>query len=537
MTRPFPARAAVRLTETPGRGTVYKTGVSETLSLQGDEPGGEPLRGSRLTVARQWRRSRPSSCRGSSGENPALWLDPADRRLYQRIWSLTWPLMASNALDLALGLIDLWFVRPFGPPATAALAVGRQVTFLVEAVAVAVTSGAITLVSQAVGARGRPVPAAGAGGPRVDPDAVVRQSIGLVLLLGGPTALAGYWLSGPLLVCLQTRDATRAYGEPYLRVYFAGLLFTWGNLVATALFRGAGDVWTPLKLALGVGVLQVGLNYLLIYGAGPLPAFAVQGAAMGAVAARACGMVAFLVLLGRGTGPLRLRWPSFPGLDWKLIGSLLRIGVPMALANVLRHGSRVVFLAIVGASTLGVSLQAAVGVGLQVRQIGILVALAFQTAAATLVGQAIGRDDVPQAEDLGRRSVRLLAVLMGVGAVVLIALADPLARLFLEAPEAAGLGAKVLRWFAVAQFFSALSIGTQGALMGAGDTLPAMRYTLLSEWCLMLPLSYFLMVRGWVPDGLLAAWVLAPALTWALMRRRFESGRWKNPTPPAKILD
>jgi Na+-driven multidrug efflux pump len=77
--------------------------------------------------------------------------------------------VASNALDLAVGLIDLWLVRPFGPPATAAIAVGRQVTFVVEAVAVAVTAGAISLVSQAVGARARPVPAAGAGGPCADP--------------------------------------------------------------------------------------------------------------------------------------------------------------------------------------------------------------------------------------------------------------------------------------------------------------------------------------------------------------------------------
>jgi putative MATE family efflux protein len=287
-----------------------------------------------------------------------------------------------------------------------------------------------------------------------------------------------------------------------------------------------------LKLALGVGLFQVALNYLFIYGAGPVPAFGVRGAALGAVSARACGTLAFLFLLLRGTGELRLRWTSFPGFDGKLIGSLLRVGVPMALANLVRHGSRVVFLALAGRSALGVSLQAAVGVALQVRLLGVLVALAFQTAGATLVGQAIGRDDYHQAEMLGRRGVRLLGLLMGVLAGILIALADPLAGLFLNAPEAAGLQARVLRWFAVAQFFSALSIGMQGALMGAGDTLPAMRYTLVSEWCLMLPLSYLLVVTGWVPDGLLAAWVLAPALTWALMRRRFRGGRWKT-----KILD
>jgi putative MATE family efflux protein len=446
--------------------------------------------------------------------------------------------MVSNALELAVGLIDLWLVRPFGPSATAAIGVCRQVTFLVEAIAVAITSGVITLVSQGVGARSRSAPFApdpsgdstGSTVHVVEPDRVVGQSVGLVFLMGLPSALGGYWLSGPLLICLQAHDQTRAYGEPYLQVYFTGIIFTWGSLVGTALFRGAGDVWTPLKLAVATSLFQVMLNYLFIYGAGPVPAFEVPGAAMGAVAARACSLLAFLLLLLRGTGPLCLRWSSVLGFDWKLIGSTMRVGVPMALANVLRHGSRVVFLAIAGASALGVSLQATVGVALQVRLIGVLVALAFQTASATLVGQAIGQGDHHQAEVLGRRSVRLLALLMGLIAGILILLSRPLAESFFDTPEVAGLGAKVLRWFAVAQFFSALSIATQGTLMGAGDTLPAMRYTLVSEWWLMLPLSYLLVAMDWVPHGLLAAWTLAPALTLALMQRRFRSGRWK-PNP------
>ena len=335
-------------------------------------------------------------------------------------------------------------------------------------------------------------------------------------------------------------------GEPYLRTYFAGIIFSWGYLVGTALFRGIGDVWTPLKLALGVSLLQVGLNYLLIYGAGPLPPLEVQGAAVGAISARAGGAIAFLFLLWKGVGPLRLRRPTpngnvretartWMGFNGKAIGTLLRIGVPMALANVFRNGSRVVFMGFAGATSLGVALQAALGVALQFRLIGVLVALAFQTAAATLVGQAIGRDDPQQAEAVGRRSVQLLAVLMGFIAALLIVLADPLAGLFIDAPEVAVLGARVIRWFALAQFLSALNIGFQGVLMGAGDTMPAMRYTLLSEWCIMLPLSFLLVEIDWVPDGLLAAWAVAPGLTLILMWRRFRSGRWKP--APSKILD
>jgi Na+-driven multidrug efflux pump len=55
-----------------------------------------------------------------------------------------------------------------------------------------------------------------------------------------------------------------------------------------------------------------------------------------------------------------------------------------------------------------------------------------------------------------------------------------------------------------------------------------MRYTLISEWCLLLPASYILVTLEWVPDGLLAAWAVAPALTLILMQRRFRGGRWQS---------
>jgi putative MATE family efflux protein len=455
-----------------------------------------------------------------------LLFDPSDRALFRRIWALTWPMVVYNVLELTVGLVDLLMVRPFGPPATAAVGVGRQVTFLVEAAALAVSTGVIPLVSQGVGTR-----AWGRVG------AVVRQSLRLVVLLGVPTTLAGVLLSRPLLAGLNAGPEVLTHGVPYLRIYFGGIVFLWANLVGTALFRGAGDAQTPLKIALGVSLLHVGLNYLLIYGAGPVPAFGVPGAAAGTVAARACGALACLALLLRGRDGLRLtRSPdggdnggSRRGWDWPLIGRILRIGIPMALAGLLRNGSRLVFLAIVGAGGLGVALQAAVGVGMQMRQVSILPALAFQIATAALVGQAIGRSDYAEAQALGRRSVQLLGAIMAAVVGLLFALAGPLAALFIAAPEAAALGAKVLRWFAVGQLFSALNIATQGALLGAGDTGPALRYTLVSEWGVMLSLAYLALRQGvWVPDSLLAAWALAPALTLVLIQRRWRGGAWKK---------
>ena len=444
--------------------------------------------------------------------------DSTDRGSYRRIWALAWPTLVYSVLELSLGVADFLMVRGLGSEATAAIGLNRQVTFLLESAALAVATGVITLVSQGVGA-----------GDREQVDGAVRQSFRLVVLLGVPTTLVGYLASRPLLVALQASPETLAHGVPYLHIYFLGTLFLWASLVAAAVFRGTGDTLTPLKLAAGVSVLNIGLNYVFVFGTGAIPAYGVAGAAVGTVAARAVGAAIYLVLLVRGTPHARLRLLPSGGLDRGLVRRILRIGWPPALAAIARNGARVVYLALLGAVPLGASLHAAVGVGLQVRLVSVLPALAFQVAAATLVGQAVGARRYDLAHAVGQRTVFLLALIMAGVVAVTFLLAEPLAALFIVDPEVAALGATVLRWFAVAQFFSSLSIGTQGALTGAGDTKPIFRYTVVTQWGVLLALTASLLILvGWTPEGALLAWVAAPVLQLVLMQRLFRSGRWRT---------
>ena len=443
--------------------------------------------------------------------------ESTDHASYRRIWALAWPTLIYSVLELSLGVADFLMVRGLGSEATAAIGLNRQVTFLLESAALAVATGVITLVSQGVGA-----------GNREQVDGAVRQSFRLVVLLGVPTTLVGYVASRPLLVALQASPETLAHGVPYLHIYFLGTLFLWASLVAAAVFRGTGDTLTPLKLAAGVSVLNIGLNYVFVFGAGAVPAYGVAGAAIGTVAARAVGAAIYLLLLVRGTPHARLRLLPL-GVDWRLVRRILRIGWPPALAAIARNGARVVYLALLGLVPLGASLHAAVGVGLQVRLVSVLPALAFQVAAATLVGQAVGARRYDLAHAVGQRTVLLLALIMAGVVGVTFVLAEPLAALFIVDPEVAALGATVLRWFAVAQFFSSLSIGTQGALTGAGDTKPIFRYTVVTQWGVLLAVTAGLLIlAGWAPEGALLAWVAAPVLQLVLMQRLFRSGRWRK---------
>ena len=418
---------------------------------------------------------------------------------YRRIWTLAWPTVIYSLLELSVGLADLMMVRGLGHEATAAIGLNRQVTFLVEAASLAVATGVLTLVSQGVGA-----------GDREQVDGAIEQSMRLVVLLSVPTTLVGYAASRPVLGALQASPETILHGTPYLRIYFLGTVFLWTNFVAAAVYRGTGDAVTPLKLTSVVALLNVALNYVFIFGTGPVPAYGVAGAAIGTISARAIGAVVYLALLARAGGYARLRLHSWQRFDGAVVRRVLRVGTPPALAGLARNGARLVFLGLLGLSTLGASIQAAVGVGLQVRLLSVLPALAFQVATATLVGQAVGGRDLDRAETLGHRAVALLALIMGVVAGATFILARPLASLFIVEADVLSLGVTVLRWFAVAQFFSALSICTQGALTGAGHTKPIFWYTVATQWGVLLVLTLvFLVGFGWEIEGPLLAWVLA----------------------------
>jgi len=437
-----------------------------------------------------------------------------DREIAGRIWNLSWPTILFSALEASLGLADLLMVRSLGPEATAAVGICRQITFLVNSVALALASGVIAIVSQAVGAN------------RWDTvGQVMRQSFLLVVLAALPVGILGALVSGGLLAALNADGPTIAHATPYLQVCLMGTVFTWSCVVGAAFFRSLGDALSPLKLAVAIACINVPLNYCFIHGLGPLPALGVEGAAIGTIAATICGAIGYFLLLSRQVESRpemnRLTGAVF-SFDRPLLSRILRIGTPMALAGLVRNGSRLVFLMIVGAGAMGMTLHAAVGVGLHMRLFSVLPALAFQVATAALVGQAIGRSEFDEARRLGRRSVQLLAVIMTAVVAAIIVFAGPIAQLLVKEENVASVTVTVLRWFAVAQFFSSLDITLQGALLGAGDTLPNLRYTIITQWLVMLPLTLLASATvDWQLHGAMFAWTVAPSILLVLLARRF----------------
>lgn len=440
-----------------------------------------------------------------------------NREIYRSIVALALPTVAYNIIEMGLGLTDLFMVRSFGPAATAALGLNRQVTFLFEAMILAVSVGVVTLISQSL-----------AQNNNEKVERIVAQSLLIITVLASGLGILGYFFSPAILRLIQASPETTGFAVDYLKIYCISLLFLGINAVGAAILRASKNPWLPLKIAIAMAILNVPLNYAFIHGMFGVTALGVKGAAVGTLIVRVLGSLAFLAALSLGRRSTPLVPSRMVELDSSIIRQILAVGLPIAFAGLLRNAARIVFIAIVGFSAFGVSMHAAVGLGLQIRLIGVLPALAFQVALATLVGDAIGRGKLEEAAEIGRRGVYLLGAIMLALSVSIILLSAPIARAFILDLEGAKLGARVLRWFAVGQFFSTLAIAAQGALSGAGDTRPVARITFLTQWLILVPLTYILLVPLEIdPNGPLIAWTIAPILTFALIFQRFLSGKWK----------
>jgi len=430
-----------------------------------------------------------------------------DRGLISRIAKLAVPTVLHNLLHHAVLVADTIMIAmsPVGATGNAALGVALPITFLVVTMILAVTAGAMSLVGQRVGAR-EPAQAAH----------VAKQSLSLSFALG--LVLSGLGVvAAPSAAGLINQggdpEVTRLAGV-YLQTLFAGGIPLYGTLAISSLMLGSGDGLTPLKISAVMNAVNVVLNALLIFGAGPIPALGVQGAALASVLALTLGMTLGLWLLWRGTATLNLR----AGGSWLpevlTSGRVFRIGLPAALQAFLQLGSFSVNLAIVTSTAAGSIGAAAVNIGVAIDGFAVTAGFATLVAANSLVAQALGAWQPREARRRAAAIALLAAGLMTLFALAMALSAPALVDLFIRPDQdpvqvaaLRELTVTYLRVIAVGLPFFGASLALTGALRGAGDAIRPMILTGISRWLIVLPAGWLLAF----PLGM-----EAPGVFWAM---------------------
>lgn len=441
--------------------------------------------------------------------------------LLGQVWRLAFPVILSNLLISLVGVVDVFMAGRLGPVEIAAVGMASSVRMLVLIGVLSVTAGAMALAAQAHGS-----------GDAARVSHVARQSLSLTVILALALSVVGYLLSEPLLRLLGGGGDPRAVvlGTDYLQIIFLGTVFLALNLVVNSLMQGVGDTVTPLAITAGANVLNIGLNYLLMFGPGPLPAYGVAGAALGTLLARLVASVWGIWVLYSGRNIVTILPGSYRP-DRAVFRELLAIGVPSGLQGVARNGAQVFVLGIVTATAAGTYGAAALAIGLQLESLAFMPGLAISVAATSLVGQSLGAWRTREARVRGNVAIALGVVVMTLLAVPIFVFAAPLIRLFDPSahPTVVAAGGSYLRVNALFLPLLAVAMVTNGSLRGAGDTRPGLVGTLLGRCLLVVPLAYTLaLTLGFGVVGVWWALCVGTTVQALWVWVRWQGGAWRR---------
>jgi MATE family multidrug resistance protein len=349
--------------------------------------------------------------------------------------------------------------------------------------------------------------------------ATVIGAVTLVLLL----------LSGPLFHWAGLSEGVADKGYAYLVFRIIGLPGVFWYWAYNGYLEGLGETRTPMLISLAANGINIGLDYALIFGFGPVPALGVEGAGLATALSNLFMLGCFVWVVHRRRSPYRrfgigAIWSP---LDWNLVRRMIRIGLPMGVQLFLEIGAFLVISVMIGWVS-DVAL-AANQVALRVMSVSFMTAWGISTAASTLVGRHQGGGASDLAALAARRALLLVFGFTLVCGAIFATLPRPLVGLFTPYGNVAAAATTLIYVAAVIQVFDGQQMVAYGALRGAGDTRWPLYVVVSLSWGLGVPLVYGLTISAGL--GVLGAWLgilVMLASQAGVLLFRLHSGRWKS---------
>ena len=416
------------------------------------------------------------------------------------IWALAWPTMLEQLMSTAVQYVDAAMVGRLGAQATAAVGATTTVSWLIGSTVSALGIGFLSFIAQAYGADDR------ARAARTSSQAVLA-----VLFSGTLFTVIPLLLSRRVPVWMHAAPEIQQVASQYFAILYMPMLARAASTIFGTALRATGDSKTPMRAGLAMNLVNVVLNFLLIYEARTVRVLGLSvwlpGAGMGVIGAAIASAVSYAV---GGVWITCALWkhpvisPRGQRLrpDWEVLRPCLKVALPSALQRFGTSFGYVAFASMINA--LGTIPLAAHSIANTVESAFYIPGYGMQTAAATLIGNALGARDERLMRRLARMLVGIEMVLMVVSGGLLFIFAPGMMSLFTIDAAVIALGATVLRMVAVSEPFFGVAIILEGMLQGTGNTMAPFVFNIIGMWGVRI-LGTFVCTRL-LHMGLVAAW-------------------------------
>ncbi|MBU5438987.1 MATE family efflux transporter [Tissierella sp. MSJ-40] len=431
------------------------------------------------------------------------------------------PTMLGFVLQAVYDMVDMIWVGRISSSAVAGVTIFSTVFWLVNILNDVIGTSSISLITQSYG--------------KNDVDRsrkIVEQTLAFKGLVAVITAIIFSVLLKPLLNFFtddpEVLKAALDYG--YIRMFFLPIMFS-SYSVNTAL-RCLGDAKTPMKIMIISSVANIILDPIFMFD--KIPGTNIPGLNMGVFGAALATVISIVIsfILGfyvllKGNEKLKITIKGLFQLDWEIDKKLLTIGLPTGIEMLMRNLSSVVTLKFI--SLYGTNVVAAMGIGGRIFNFAFMPLMGINMGASTIVGQALGANDIDRAKETARFSSLINVIMMGVLTLFAIIFPEQIMKIFINDPDVILIGNTMVRVLTPALILAGISMGLGTVFTGSGHNIPFLIASILSRWAIQVPILYFSTRVFHLPIIIIwFSYVAAEVVEFLIVSIEYKRGVWET---------
>lgn len=401
---------------------------------------------------------------------------------YRATFWLAYPVVLSQLGHIMVGVVDTAMVGQIGTIEQAAVALSNSLYTLLLVFGLGVSYGITPLVAAADSTQNEN-----------EKSVLLNHSIVINTFLGVILFLLLFLLS-PVLHLFNQKEEVIQQAIPFLNVMMLGMIPLCFYSGLKQFLEGLSDTRTAMVISIFSNLLNVLLNYLMIFGHWGFSEMGLMGSCWASFISRVV-MAVLMFIYVRNNSRYKDYWKGFSvkNISRQLSLKILNIGVPSGLQWVFEVGA--FSFAVIMIGWIGHKEQAAHQVALSIAAVTYMMASGISAAASVRVGNQMGLKSSGGIRIAGFSAFVMVALFMSCMALLFILFKEQLPLLFNKDAEVIGMASSLL---VIAAFFQ-ISDGTQvvalGALRGVKDVKIPTAITLVAYWMIGLPLSYVFAFR------------------------------------------
>ncbi|UJF16804.1 MATE family efflux transporter (plasmid) [Jeotgalibaca sp. MA1X17-3] len=392
-----------------------------------------------------------------------------EKTLKRKIYNLAVPATVENILQTLVGFIDTLMISRLGLAVVTGVGVANTILNVYLAIFIAIGIGTSSLIAQKLGAK-----------QFEDAQTVARQSTMMAILIGILFGAITILFGKPILSVMGASNDVLIYSTQFFFIVGGSSLFISLMTIFGSILRASGDTKSPMKVSITTNLLNIALDYILIFGMGPIPALGVVGTSIGTVMARVLGCLLLYKAIKKSSVSFNLS-SIFIKSNYN---ALIKLSIPAGFERLVMRIGQVVYFGLIIA--IGSKTFAAHSIAGNIESFVYMPAYGLATAATTLVGNAIGAKEYGEAKKTAFLAVKYGVIVLSLFGVVLFWGAPYFASLFTKDESAITQIITALRIDAFNQPGLAISLVLTGALQGMGDTKTPLYSTAFGMWGLRI---------------------------------------------------